>query len=240
MANAEYRPTTLLERKAFYESEFSLNKVRSWFRGRALPQLCAVDAGSDTKVIIDRRLKDKLLYFPFSELKEKIGKYLPEDVYYDRNTYENPATVLENLDFRNFRKHLKQELAFDIDVDNIPCRHPRGQEVCDLCLSKAFGGALDMKKKLDGEFSKVKLVYSGRGFHIHVLDERAFHLTIKERARLSRRFSVYPIDPWVSRGYIRLIRMPYTLNALVSRIVKPVDTRKKFDPLTAIPRFLKD
>jgi DNA primase catalytic subunit len=236
-ANAEYRPSTLAERRTYYENEFSESKVKAWFRGRETPQLCAVDAGSETNVIIDRKLKDKLLYFHFSELKNRLARYVPEDVYYDRNTYKDPEKTLESLDFN---EHEKQELAFDIDVDNIPCRHARREKVCNVCLSKAFGWAVKMKARLEEEFNKTRVVYSGRGFHIHVLDEKAFQLTIKEREKLNRRFSAYPLDPWVSRGYIRLIRMPYTLNALVSRIAKPVDARRAFDPSTAIPKFLKD
>lgn len=240
MANAEYRPTTLPERRAFYEREFSVTSAKAWLRERKLPQLCAVDAGSETNVIVNRKLKDKLLYFPLTELEEKLDEYAPEDVYYDRNTYENPDKVLENLDFRNFRKYLKQELAFDIDVDNIPCTHPKNVEVCDLCLSKAFAWTLKMKKKLEEDFNKIRLVYSGRGFHVHVLDERAFRLTVRERGMFNKKLSRYPIDPWVSHGYIRLIRMPYTLNALVSRIVTPVDGERYFNPSKALPRFIKD
>lgn len=232
----EYRPATLSERREFYKKEFSIQKVKGWFRGRELPQLCAVDAGSETAIITNKRYTGFMFYFPFSELKEKIKKYVPEDIYYDRNEYANPKSILKTFKFDN---HISQELVFDVDVDNIECSCRKSGEVCDKCIAETYRWALKMRRELKKEFRNVKIVYSGRGFHVHVLDERASRLTIKEREAYNKRFSKYPIDPWVSRGYIRLIRMPYTLNGLVSRIVKPVNVKKAFNTKSSIPRFLK-
>ncbi|MFH1071960.1 MAG: hypothetical protein V1743_00870 [Nanoarchaeota archaeon] len=231
-----FRPSTLEERKQFYEKEFPLQKARSWFRKIPQPQICAVDAGSDTGIIADRKLRGLLLYFPFAELQKKIRQYIPEDIYYDRNRYEDPEKVLKTLKFDD---HISQELVFDLDADNIHCAHPKSQQVCPVCLKKAYQKTVAMKKELEKEFRSIEVVYTGKGFHLHVLDKKAFFLTIHEREQLNKRFSKYPIDPWVSRGYIRLIRMPYTLNALVSRKAIPVDTGKGFNPKEAIPGFLK-
>src|SRR3989344_8108442 len=108
----EYRPSTLKERKSFYEHEFSIKKVKSFFKGRKLPQVCALDAGSDTGIILNKKLNGVMFYFLFSDLRKKIKKYIPEDLYYDRNTYRNPNKFLDNL---NSRDYLKQELIFDVD-----------------------------------------------------------------------------------------------------------------------------
>ena len=53
-----------------------------------------------------------------------------------------------------------------------------------------------------------------------------FRATVKEREEINKELKNFPIDPWVSRGYIRLIRLPYSLNALISRIVTPLRTKK--------------
>lgn len=235
-SSREYRAATLSERRDFYENEFPVEGVLEWFDGRELPQLCAVDAGSETGIIVDKKFKDTLFYFPFNELEKKIRKYAPEDVYYDRNKYSDYGKVLRTL---NFKDRVSQELVFDIDSDNIKCSHPEGHEACNACLSKAYKWALRMKKSLEKDFKRMEVVYSGRGFHVHVLDENAFFLNFRERAALNKKFSKYPIDPWVSRGYIRLIRMPYTLNGLVSRIVTPVDVEKGFNEKATNPKFLK-
>ena len=70
-------------------------------------------------------------------------------------------------------------------------------------------------------------MYSGRGFHVHVFDEKAFRLARTERSRIARTFSRrYAIDEWVTSGEMRLIRLPYSLHGMVSRIVTPVPRRK--------------
>ena len=232
-----FRPTTLEEREKFYDKEFSIKKAKSWFKGRKFPQICAIDAGGDTGIIKNKKLKGHMLYFPFKELKKKIKKYIPEDVYYDRSTYENPKRVLKSL---NFKKFVSQELVFDIDADNVECNCGE-EKICNSCIKKAYSWALRLKKDLGKKegFKKIKIVYSGRGFHVYVFDKRAHLLDIKERDPLVKKFKKYPIDEWVSRGYIRLIRMPYSLNALVSRIAIPI-SGKGFNKIKTIPKFLKN
>ena len=232
-AKFPFRSSTLAEREEFYKSEFSISKVKLWFKktGRKLPQICAIDAGTETGIILDKKNKNKMLYFEFKDLKAKIMQYLPEDVYYDRNVYKNPKAIINTLNFNNY---LSQELAFDIDIDNM------NKKVSNESVKKAYTLALKMEKELKERyrFKNMQIVYSGRGFHIHVFDKQASTLTIIEREKIIKSFSKYPIDPWVSRDFIRLIRMPYSLNSLVSRKVIPVEN-KKFNLEKAIPRFLK-
>ena len=231
--NVEFRSASLAERQRYYEEEFNIDKVKEWFysNGLKLPQLCAVDAGTETGIIIDKKFKGSLYYFPFRELKMKIKKYIPEDLYYDRNVYDNPGRVLRTLKFSDWKK---QELVFDIDTNNLS----DSKKVNDELISKAFLWAKKMKKNFEKEFRKIEIVYSGAGFHAHVLDEKAFNLNIEEREELNRKFSKYPIDPWVSQGNIYLIRMPYSLNGLISRIVFPLGKSIKFDKKKTYPKFL--
>ena len=239
LKEVNFRVSALAERQEFYEKEFSIAKVKYWFRKNKIPlqQLCAIDAGSDTGIIYDKKNMNKMLYFKFSELKNKIKKYVPEDVYYDRNYYINPDKILNSLKFNQhaFDAHFAQELVFDIDVDNI------GKKVSGSNLKSAYKIAIKLKKELNKKFNfkKMKIVYSGRGFHIHVLDKKAYSFTIKERDFLNKQISKYPIDPWVSRGFIRLIRMPYTLNSLVSRVVTPINDASSFIEKYTLPKFLK-
>ncbi len=236
------RPSTLSERATFYKNEFSLLKLKKWL-GNNVPQLCAIDAGSDTKIIKNKRFKGINFYFPFSELKDKIKKYVPEDVYYDRNIYidaEKRLSHLSDITDLSDPNILGQQLAFDIDADNIPCSHPRNQDVCHICLGKAYDAATKMKKELKKKFERVILVYSGRGFHLHINDKSAYYLTPKQRHLLNKKFSKFPIDPWVSGGPKCLIRLPFSLNSLVSRVVTPISNKTKFTEKTGIPKFLKD
>ena len=50
--------------------------------------------------------------------------------------------------------------------------------------------------------------------------------------KLNKKFLKYKIDPWVSYGEIRLIRLLYSLNSLCSRICTPISLQelKNFNP----------
>ena len=240
MGKEIFRVSKLEERREFYKKEFSIKKIKKWFAKNKIkiPQLCALDAGSETNIIINKKLKNNMFYFPFKELKRQIAKYTPEDIYYDRNLYANPDKILENF---NFNERITQELVFDVDSDNFSCEFHGDGEVCKSCLEKAFRSAVKLEADLENKgFSKIKIVYSGRGFHVHVLDKKAFYSSQEERRKLSIKFSKYDIDEWVSNGDVHLIRMPYSLNSLVSRIVTPLrknSIKDLFEKST--PKFLK-
>ena len=236
----DFRISTLSERKEFYSKEFSIKKAKAWFKSNKinLPQICALDPGSETGILLNKKQKGEMLYFPLNELQKKIKKYYPEDLYYVRNQYKNPKEVLKTMKVNSF---VSQELIFDVDADNIRCDHPKHQDACQKCLNKGFGEALKIKKDLKKiGFNKIRLVYSGRGFHVHVLDKKAFLLTKKQRRDLTKKFLKYPIDPWVSEGYIDLIRMPYSLNSLVSRKAIPINNKKELYSKATIPNFLRN
>jgi len=73
-----------------------------------------------------------------------------------------------------------------------------------------------------------------------VFDEDARHLPRDERAHLAEQYKDHGIDAWVTTGEMRLIRLPYSLNGISSRIVTPLDKTKllTFNPqVDAIPHF---
>lgn len=250
-----FRPSTLEEREKYYRKEFPTEKLKKWFQNRgSRPQLFAMDLGSETGIIKNPKKKDKLIsFYPdnLHQLKRKLAQRLPEDIYYDRNRYRDPEQILEKLNFIQVwdtDQHLGQELAFDVDPENIDCDCEEERSgFCNDCLRKTVDYASDLVDRLkkDFGFSNIQLVYSGRGMHVHVFDEEAFGLSREERQEINQQLKPIPIDPWVSRGNIRLIRLPYSLNGLVSRIVTPVGLKEaeKFDPVTSertVPRFLRN
>ena len=164
-----FRESTLNERKEFYEKEFKLKPMISWFKKNNLrfPQICAIDAGTETKIAKKREWENSLFYFHFRDLNKKIKKYIPEDIYYDRNIYKNPNLRFKNLGHYNFlldKNVLAQELVFDIDADNISCHHEKSQQICDLCLQKAYNSTIKLNSTLHKKFNfkKTAIVYSGR------------------------------------------------------------------------------
>jgi hypothetical protein len=222
--------------------------VKEWFRKNRMPypQIFAVDMGSETGIIANKKKKGKMINLRARHLEQKLPHYLPEDVYYDRNMYKDAEKILDTLDFKdvwNSDNFLGQQLAFDIDPENIRCAcKKKFPHFCKRCMPKTVENALLIYDIMKERFSRVGIVYSGRGMHVHVFDRESCGLTVKERDEINKKVLKYAIDPWVSRGYIRLMRLPYSLNGLVSRIVLPLSVRdaERFDPVTStetIPRF---
>ena len=243
------RYATLEERKQFYTEEFRLAKVQQWLeqhRGKVkfaavigrhtkiYPEKYREDAG--TTIIIDE-------YKSLDEVRDYLTEFLPEAAYYDRNFYDS-------------KDHkMGQELAFDLDPENITCpihgtladkmRRHQGLSFCKLELELVKEQAISLYELLEEQFSSMKIVYSGRGFHIHVFDPEAYALSTKERRQIARNVKEkgFKIDEWVTAGEMRLVRLPYSLHGLVSRVVVPVekDELESFDPAhdkKCLPRFL--
>src|SRR5436309_1080111 len=106
--------------------------------------------------------------------------------------------------------------------------HPEGERVYALILGRHSG------------------IYPRRFRHLKnvplIVDDAAFRLTRKERGRIAARFARrYAIDEWVTSGEMRLIRLPYSLHGMVSRIVVPLprgDVPKfRYDDQRTVPRF---
>ena len=244
------RYATLEERKGFYAEEFRLEKVAKWL-GKRLERLkFAVIIGRHTRVFPEKYSEDADTtiiideYKSLHDVRSQFIEFLPESAYYDRNVYdENDSKT-------------GQELAFDLDPENITCpihgsladKMKRGQGLgfCSLELGMVKQQALDLHEHLEKGYSNLKIVYSGRGFHIHVFDEEAYGLKEKKRREIARtvKKKSFAIDEWVTVGEMRLIRLPYSLHGLVSRIAVPLEKSEleRFDPVhdeRCIPKFLR-
>jgi len=243
------RYSTLEERKQFYSSEFNLQKVAQWFGSQSLKVKFAVIIGRHTKIFPEKYKKDASTtiiideYSGLEDVKGQIIEFLPEAVYYDRNVYdENDHKV-------------GQELAFDLDPENITCpihgtladkmKRQQGLSFCELELEMVKQETIRLHEFLENRFSQVRVVYSGRGFHLHILDQQAYLLNTKERLVLAQQIknARFHIDEWVTSGEMRLIRLPHSLNGLVSRIVLPLKKGEleSFDAIhdeRCLPKFL--
>jgi len=243
------RYATLKERAEFYKSEFNPAKAQEWLGKRTDKIRYAViigrhtkiypkkyEADADTTIVIDE-------YENLSNVKNDILEFLPEAVYYDRNVYNQK------------NQKIGQELAFDLDPENITCpihgsladkmKRGQGLSFCNIELEMVKDQAIQLYEHLEKQFSKIRIVYSGRGFHLHVFDADAFTLTPSKRTQIAAivKGKGFQIDEWVTSGEMRLIRLPYSLNGLVSRITLPLEKNEleMFNPIKdqrCIPRFL--
>jgi len=244
------RPSTLEERRAFYTEEFNINGVSSWLKGWFGRVIFAVIIGRHTRIYPPEYEEDAettILIDNYRSLEDVRGwilEFLPESVYYDRNIYDDDGKIIG------------QELAFDLDPENLTCpihgsledkmRRHQGLSFCEIELEMVKDETIRLYDELSKVFSDLRIVYSGRGFHIHVFDIEAFGLSLKERSEIAKKIRErgFMIDEWVTSGGMRLIRLPYSLHGMVSRIAIPLDIREleAFNPIEderCIPRFLR-
>ncbi|HUK85651.1 MAG TPA: hypothetical protein VLU95_07300 [Candidatus Acidoferrum sp.] len=233
------RYATLQERKQFYTEEFNLQKVSKWFRNGLAKTKFAVIMGRHTKIYPEKYKADASTtliideYESLEDFRQQIIEFLPEAVYYDRSVYNEKD------------QKIGQELAFDLDPENITCpihgtladkmKRNQGLSFCELELEMVKQEAIGLYKFLENRFSEIKVVYSGRGFHVHILDQQAYQMSTQERITLAQQVKSvgFHVDEWVTSGEMRLIRLPWSLNGLVSRIVLPL-TKDELEPFDAI------
>jgi DNA primase catalytic subunit len=203
---------------------------------RIFPEEYSEDA--DTTIIIDE-------YRNLHDVRQQIIEFQPESAYYDRNIYDTQGCKTG------------QELAFDLDPENVTCpihgsladklARGKGLSFCTIELNMVKEQALSLHEYLEREFSCLRIVYSGRGFHIHVFDAEAYRWSKKKRREIAHvvKRKGFAIDEWVTAGEMRLIRLPFSLHGLVSRIALPLEKSEleRFDPVhdeRCIPRFLRE
>jgi DNA primase catalytic subunit len=246
------RYSTLAERRLFYEKEFDLTSVDRWLKPLAAHHIVfAVIMGRHTRIFRPEYAEDASTtilienYQNLEDVRREILEFLPEAVYYDRNLYDVTTG-----------KAMGQELAFDLDPENLTCpihgtledklKRRQGLSFCEIELKMVTEETVKLYERLRQLFCEVRIVYSGRGFHIHVFDKESFIWSRRKRGELARKLKKegFLIDEWVTTGGMRLIRLPYSLHCMVSRIVLPLGINElpSFNPVTdkrCIPKFLQ-
>jgi DNA primase catalytic subunit len=246
------RYSTLRERREFYQKEFHVAKLTEWFRNWNLEDRVkfAVIIGRHTQIFPEEFEGDASTtiiideYKDLADLKRQILDFSPESSYYDRNVYGKNQRIVG------------QELAFDLDPENLTCpihgtlaekmKRRQGLAFCEIELNMVKQETVKLYEELSKRFSRMRVVYSGRGFHIHVFDAEPFRWKRRQRKALALelRRKGYLIDEWVTTGGMRLIRLPYSLHGMVSRIVTPININELdgFDPVSderCLPKFLR-
>ncbi len=170
-----FREATKAERSSYYKKEWSTKKLPKFIvetlENREFGFDHTGEGPSDRKnVFLDVR-----------DLEDYVKATAPYAMFSSVALYENP---------REMEGWLGAELVFDIDAKDLPLRrcqnlHEHGK-VCPICLEDAKELARDtlVILKEDFGFEKVHVIYSGRGYHIRVLDDWAMELDGKARERV--------------------------------------------------------
>ena len=125
-------------------------------------------------------------------------------------------------------------------LDSAPEGYPYAFEDIEQALEYGF----TVKEIFEDDFSaeETLVVYSGQGCHVYLLDTDREH-RYDEQSRevindlLLEEYGI-PIDPVVTADRRRVMRLPYSLHAGVSRIVQPIDTPRFDFRVEATPDFL--
>ncbi|HEX7392127.1 MAG TPA: DNA primase [Thermoplasmata archaeon] len=259
------RPSKLEERQAFYRCEFDVRALGRWVGHRNRSLKFAMIPGRHTGIVPSRHasVKDDVVIIDewsrARDIRDYALEYLPEGLYYDRNRYKDVRECARCGDkpknCRGCYNYDGQQLAFDLDPENVDCpwhghigeKFQRGQgfSFCMYEFKSVRRQALLLSEELGNRYERIDIVYSGRGFHVVVDDEDAYGLSKRARKELARQLAKrYAIDEWVTEGGSRLMRLPYSLNGLVSRKCTIIKQRKdlvEFDPRISemvVPRFL--
>jgi DNA primase catalytic subunit len=260
------RPSTLKERRTYYSSEFDVENLSEWIGARRGHLKFAMILGRHTGIFLPERARNKNDVIMIDDwrnardVRSYALDYLPEGLYYDRNRYEDVTECArcrkDSTRCSSCQNFSGQQLAFDLDPENVDCpyhghigqkmQRGGGLSFCMYEFKAVRRQAYELRSEQRRHFDKVSVVYSGRGFHVVVDDDEGYALTTTQRRALARQVARrYDIDEWVTVGSSRLMRLPYSLNALVSRkcmIMKWGKDLLVFDPRTSrevTPRFLR-
>jgi len=168
-----FREATPEERKRYYSKEWSSKKLPEFLISTLENREFGFDHTGEGPS--DR----KNVFSDIRDLEDYVRATAPYAMYSSVALYEEP---------REMEGWLGAELVFDIDAKDLPlrrCTHEHGK-VCPICLEDAKELARDTLVVLKEDFGleNVHAIYSGRGYHIRVLDEWALELDSKARERI--------------------------------------------------------
>ncbi|RBQ24337.1 DNA primase small subunit PriS [Candidatus Methanobinarius endosymbioticus] len=100
--------------------------------------------------------------------KDSLRRFLrykaPFAAYISVAFYENP---------RRRGDWIKSEYIFDVDAKDLPIRSCNCDSVCEICLGEALEIVNNLIDTLEGDIglNNIHLIYSGRGYHIRILNK---------------------------------------------------------------------
>ncbi|ASJ08300.1 DNA primase [Thermococcus siculi] len=204
-----FREATKAERARYYKKEWSAKKLPRFIVETLDNREFGFDHTGEGPS--DR----KNVFLDVRDLEDYIKATGPYAIYSSVALYENP---------RDMEGWLGAELVFDIDAKDLPLRrcqdlHEHGK-VCPICLEDAKELARDtlIVLKEDFGFEDVHVIYSGRGYHIRVLDEWAMGLDGKAREKVLSYISaaeeitfddIQSRKIMLSSGYYRVFRLRF-------------------------------
>ncbi len=172
MVKIEYlTPASPEERKKYYREEWDIKQVPDFIAHSIQEREFGFDH-------VGRGPNDRYKVFRTPDLLKRFLKVrTPFAAYCSVAFYDKP---------RRRDKWTKAELVFDVDAKDIPIRTCECEGVCEICLNEAreiVCGIIDTLKE-DLGLKNIHIVYSGRGYHIRVLDDDVTHVNSDVRSQI--------------------------------------------------------
>lgn len=166
-----FKQATLEERRIYYKEEWDIKQVPNFITDYIENREFGFDH-------FGRGPNDRYKVFNSPDyLKRFLRSKTPFAAYCSVAFYEKP---------RKRDGWIKSELVFDVDAKDIPIRTCNCDNVCEICLNEAkeiVSSIIDTLKD-DLGLNNIHLIYSGRGYHIRVLDEPVMKMNSDVRSQI--------------------------------------------------------
>lgn len=153
-----FSQASLQERRQYYREEWSEKDLPDFIS----KEITKREFGFDH---LGKGPNDRYKVFKGTESLRKFLRYkAPFAAYISVAFYNNPS---KRQDWQ------KAEFIFDVDAKDIPIRTCQCDGVCEVCLGEAKEIVNSLIDTLQGDLGlkNIHLIYSGRGYHIRILDE---------------------------------------------------------------------
>ncbi|MFC6799468.1 DNA primase [Haladaptatus sp. DYSN1] len=180
----------------------------------------------------------------------------PDAVYYALDHWDRPWVLAVDIDAKDIaaqrasRETTTGESTDDVETEQLQAAGildspPEGYPYSFDDIEQALDYGFEVQEIFEDDFAadETMVVYSGQGCHVYLLDtDREHHYDEQSREVINDllldEYEI-PIDPVVTADRRRVMRLPYSLHADVSRVVQPIDD-PGFDFRTeATPNFLQ-
>jgi DNA primase small subunit len=172
MVKIEYlTPASPEERKKYYREEWDIKQIPDFIAHSIQEREFGFDH-------VGRGPNDRYKVFRNTDLLKRFLKVrTPFAAYCSVAYYDKP---------RRRDKWTKAELVFDVDAKDIPIRTCECEGVCEICLNEAreiVCGIIDTLKQ-DLGLKNIHIIYSGRGYHVRVLDDDVTQVNSDVRSQI--------------------------------------------------------
>lgn len=169
--DALLKPATPEERRRYYREEWDVKDVPDFISSSIQKREFGFDH-------VGRGPNDRYRVFRSTDLLRKFMRYrAPFAAYVSVAFYDKP---------QRRDGWLKSELVFDVDAKDIPVRECGCSGVCEVCLDQAREIVLSLMDTLKGDLGlkDMHVIYSGRGYHLRLLDESVMEMDSDVRAQI--------------------------------------------------------